>query len=320
MNYPTTLAEVGKGGPARAVAIGTFDGVHRGHQELFRRLTLEAKQRGLESAALTFDPHPLRVINPAVAPGLLTETLEKAELIRSLGVDRVVLLPFTRERAGQAAPDFIREVLVEGLNAHLVMEGWNFSFGRGREGTPELLTRVGAEVGFEVQVLPPVSLNGEIVSSTAIRGHLAHGRVERAAALLGRPHTMVGRVVRGEQRGRTLGFPTANLEIGSGLLVPGRGVYAVTAQIGGVESAPDLDSSVYCGMANIGQRPTFGGTTDSLEVYLFDFKQDIYDHWLRLSFVSKLRNERTFSSAGALIHQLNQDEAAARHILRQQAR
>ncbi|MHB9145921.1 MAG: bifunctional riboflavin kinase/FAD synthetase [Symbiobacteriia bacterium] len=320
MNNPTTLGKAGKGGPGRAVAIGTFDGVHRGHRELFRRLALEARQRGLESVALTFDPHPLVVVRPDAAPPLLTETREKVALIQNLGVDRVVVLPFDQDRAGQSARDFVTEVLVGGLSARLVLEGWNFSFGRGREGTSELLTRMGSEDGFEVQVLPPVSLGDEVVSSTAIREHLSNGRVERAAALLGRPYTVVGRVVRGEQRGRTLGYPTANLDLTPGLLVPGHGVYAVDAQIGSTGELPDLSSATRCGMANIGRRPTFGGESDSVEVHLFDFQQDIYDQWLRLTFISKLRNERTFPNAGTLIHQLDQDAAAARHVLRQQVR
>lgn len=315
------LAEVGPGGPGRAVAIGTFDGVHRGHQELFRRLVTEAASRGLETVALTFDPHPLAVIHPEAAPPVLTSTEEKAALITSLGVQRVVVLPFDRARAGQGAGDFVQEVLVDRLGSRLVMEGWNFCFGRGREGTPELLTELGRRWGFDVQVLPAVSVEGETVSSTAIRQHVSQGRVERAEALLGRPYALTGEVVRGDQRGRTLGYPTANLALDPRRLLPGKGVYAVRARLGGEgegqDGAPTAAAPVICGMANVGLRPTFGGRQVSVEVHFFDFDQDLYGRRLNLEFISKLRDERAFQSPQALVKQLDQDAAAARHILRQ---
>lgn len=329
MTVAIPLAEVGPAELGRAVAIGTFDGVHRGHQELFRRLVAEAGRLGLESVALTFDPHPLNVVRPESAPPVLTDTAEKAALIASLGVSRVVVLPFDRDRAAQSAVDFVREVLVDRLGARLVMEGWNFCFGRDRQGTPELLTELGGRWGFDVRVLPPVTVDGETVSSTAIRQHLGQGRVEKAGALLGRPYSLAGRVIRGEQRGRFLGYPTANLDVGPGRLLPARGVYAVRARLNGGEpqgrgealgagaAAAAGGAPTLFGMANVGLRPTFGGSQVSLEVHFFDFNQDIYGARLDLQFISKLRDERAFENAQALIKQLDQDAAAARHILRQ---
>lgn len=317
MKHAIPLGQVLPGGLGRAVAIGTFDGVHRGHQELFRCLVTETERRGLESVALTFEPHPLAVIHPEATPPVLTDTAEKVALIAALGVDQVVVLPFDKARANQRAADFVEEVLVGRLQARLVLEGWNFCFGHGREGTPELLAELGRQWGFEASVLSPVSVEGETVSSTAIRSHVGRGRVERAAHLLGRPYAVAGQVVAGDQRGRTLGYPTANLALPPHRLLPARGVYAVRARLGTQQEPPGFDAPFICGMANVGLRPTFGGGQVSVEAHLFDFSQDLYGRWMRLEFISKLRDERTFKSPQALAHQLDQDAAAARHILRQ---
>ncbi|MGQ9524487.1 MAG: bifunctional riboflavin kinase/FAD synthetase [Armatimonadota bacterium] len=290
----------------RSVAVGVFDGVHIGHQELLRRAVRTAEDRGLRPLVLTFDRHPLEVLNPNAAPNMLTTLEEKLALIAELGVDEIVVARATPALLNTDAEEFVRRVLSSRLRAAYVVCGWSFRFGRGRQGTPDLLRKVGAELGLEADVLPPVLYAGEPVSSTRVREALARGDVETVAALLGRPHFAEGEVVRGAGRGRALGIPTANLETPAWKALPARGVYTAQASV---------DGKVHRAVVNIGTRPTFGdGTQVLVEAHLLDFSGDLYGRRVRVSFSRRLRDERKFSSADELKRQIADDIAEARRV------
>ena len=293
-------------GAGRAISVGVFDGVHLGHRRIFGRLVEVARQRGLEPVGVSFDLHPLAVVAPDRVPPLLSTLDERARLLGELGVERLVVLPFDRELAGLTAEEFTRRVLVEALGARAVLEGSNFTFGRGATGNCRLLRRLGRELGFYCEVLPPVRAGGDIVSSSLIRRCLAEGRVDLAARYLERPYALPGLVVPGDRRGRTLGFPTANLEVAAERAVPGAGVYAVRVAV---------DKRSYGGMANLGRRPTFAGERESLEVHLFDYAGDLYGREIVVSFVQRLRNEQRLSGPAELTAQLRRDMELAREIL-----
>jgi len=299
-------------GRSNFVAIGSFDGVHRAHQALIRRTVDEARQAEANSIVLTFDPHPLQVINPGRAPLLLTTFAEKVAAIEALDPDYLLVVPFTPELARQNCTAFARQILQEGLQARRVLVGFNFTFGYRGAGTPETLAALGKDLGFAVEVLPPVQVGAETVSSTLIREKLSLGEVRRAAELLGRPYEVRGQVVRGHGRGRDLGVPTANLVWPDGKAFPARGVYAVRVEQGG---------AWYFGVANFGRRPTFGpnGAEDSLEVHLLDFSGELYGKYLTVQFLERLREERTFSAVPQLLDQIKQDIGRAREILGQEA-
>jgi riboflavin kinase / FMN adenylyltransferase len=289
-----------------AVTVGNFDGVHRGHQALVDAVVRAARAAGGTAVALTFDPHPSRVLSPDRAPASLMTLEQKAEVLASLGIDRVVALPFTRETAAQPPPEFARVVLREALGAEAVVVGTNFRFGRGRAGDLAVLRELGATLGFRVDGVAPVVHEGSPISSTRIREALSRGAVGPGAELLGRPYFVDGLVGRGEGRGRTLGIPTANLDPVNEIL-PARGVYAglVTLPGGTVRGA----------VVNIGRRPTFGGTRTLLEAHLLDFDGDLYGRTLRLAFRERLREERTFPGPQALVAQIHDDVARARALL-----
>jgi len=293
---------------ATVVAVGTFDGVHRGHRDVLDRLAARATQRGLRSVLVTFEPHPLEVVNPSAAPLLLTVGEEKREVLAESGIDYLAVVPFTPSLARYSAEDFVTHVLRERFRmAHLLM-GHDHGFGRNREGDVEVLQALGARDGFRVEVVPPVSLgDGRPISSTAIRRAIAGGDLERAAFGLGRPYAMGGRVVPGASRGRGLGFPTINLAPPSPRkLLPPQGVYAVRVQTPG---------GAYGGMLNLGPRPTFGDSAVSIEAHLFDATGDWYGAWVRVDFIARLRDTVRFESPQALMEQLRRDEHAARHAL-----
>lgn len=292
--------------PAGSVALGFFDGVHRGHQQIIATSVQAAKERGLKSVVLTFEPHPLAVLEPEAAPPLLTPFAEKARLIRQLGVDTLLVLPFTPALAALEAALFAREVLAGRLAARHVTVGYNYSFGRGGEGTPAALAAWGRQLGFAVTVVPPVLVAGEAVSSSALRLLIARGDMEKATSFLGRPPAISGRVVTGARRGRGLGFPTANVELKKELVLPRRGVYAVRTW---------YRRRSFPGVANIGQVPTFGGSRLQLEVHFFDFHGNLYGKRLRVEFISFLRPERTFPSAAELKAQIEADARCARELL-----
>jgi riboflavin kinase/FMN adenylyltransferase len=273
----------------RRVAVGDFDGVHLGHREVIRG----------NDTVLTFEPHPRRVVRPEAAPKLLTSLEVKAELIGALGVDELVVIPFDQGFAHQSPQEFIDHILIERLQATRVSVGENFRFGHKAAGDPALLA---AEKRFETRVVPLVEVDGEIVSSSHIRGLVLAGEVELAARFLGAPFQLRGEVVKGDQRGRTLGFPTANLVPDDALVCPGHGIYAART--------PEA-----CAAVSIGVRPTFGaGRSLLIEAYLLDWDKDLYGTELRIDFLARLRGERRFDSAEALIEQMRIDVARTREL------
>jgi riboflavin kinase/FMN adenylyltransferase len=281
-----------------AVTIGNFDGVHRGHRALVAEAVARARARGGEAVVLTFDPHPAHVLAPARVPPVLTTAEQKAELLGGLGLDLLVELPFTPEVAELSPEAFADGVLVGALGARQVVVGEAFRFGHGRSGDAATLARLGATLGFTVSAVPPVLDGGRPVSSSRVREALAEGDVAHAAALLARPHFVDGTVVEGDHRGRQLGFPTANLEAG-GALLPARGVYAGRCRLPGGEER--------LAVVNVGERPTFGGRTVTVEAHLPGYSGDLYGQDLRLSFAARLRAEQRFASAAELVAQIRRD-------------
>jgi riboflavin kinase/FMN adenylyltransferase len=300
------------GDAPRLAAIGAFDGVHVGHRRIIQELVARSRRaRGL-ALAVTFEPHPMHVISPAAALPLLMTPAAKAAALAGLGVDVLVTLEFDRELAAMEAADFARDVLAGDLRSREVLVGWNFAFGRGGRGDPALLRRLGPGLGFSTTVFPPVTVDGTVASSTAIRGLVQRGEVAAAAALLGRPYALSGEVRRGAGRGRALGFPTANVRLPAGLVHPRAGVYAARACRDSAGHGPALPA-----VANIGMRPTFAGAAAPvLEVHVFDFDADLCGQELLIEFVARLRDERRFASPGELALQITRDVSAARAALR----
>ena len=294
---------------ASVVTVGTFDGVHRGHQAILRYLLKRAQEQGGRSVAVSFSPHPREVLR-GEAVSLLTTLEERAALLEALGLDRFIVLPFTRDFAALSAADFVKEILVDRIGLHEVVMGYDHGFGSGREGNVQVMKELGQRYGFTVDVIPPQIVAEHVVSSTEIRMRLAEeGNVTMAAALLGRPYRLEGVVVRGDGRGRQIGFPTANLEVADPRkLLPLQGVYAVRV---GIEAGPVR----YGGMMNIGQRPTFNGSALRSEVHLFDFDKDLYGRTLRIEFVERMRAEQRFASVEALREQLFADQVRCRDAL-----
>lgn len=290
------------------LTVGTFDGVHRGHQDVIGRLVARGRELSLPSVLLTFDPHPLAVVRPESAPKLLTLPSEKLEVLAPLGLDYVVVLPFTPLLASYTAQQFVDLVLRRRYRLRELMIGYDHGFGRGREGSAEVLQELGAARGFAVQVVGPVSADDQsAVSSTRIRRAVAAGELEASAAGLGRPYSVSGRVVAGAGRGRTLGYRTLNLApVDSHKLLPPQGVYAVRVQ------TPD---GAHDGMLNLGPRPTFGDSEAGIEAHLFDASGDWYGAWVRVDFITRLRDTQRFTDADALRRQLDLDERDARRAL-----
>lgn len=290
------------------VTIGSFDGVHRGHQAILKFLSDRAKARGGKPVLVTFDPHPRAVIsgNPI---GLLTTPAERAALVSTFGVRETVLLPFDQEMARMSAEDFVEKILIRRVGAGCIVIGHDHGFGAGRRGNRQLLEQMGPELGFEVDIIPAQLVDAQVVSSSAIRSALQDtGDVALAAEMLGRPYRWRGLVVDGDKRGRTIGYPTANLEpVAHRKIIPKPGVYAVTVVRG--------DSSLAAGMMNVGTRPTFDGARQRQEVHLFDFDGDLYGDVLTVEFRERLRDERRFDGLESLVEQLKQDEARCRHLL-----
>ena len=294
-----------------AVTIGAYDGVHLGHRALLRDLSQRAADAGLSTVVVTFDRHPAGVVRPASAPLQLTDLEQKLELLGACGVDRTLVIAFDRARADETAEDFVKEVLVDTLNARLVVVGEDFHFGHGRKGNVALLRELGAGHGFEVVGEALTDDGRDPVSSTRIRTLVAEGDVAGAARLLGRPHEVRGPVVRGDGRGGPeLGFPTANLQIGDDIALPADGIYA-----GHFIRA---DGTAHPAAISVGRRPTFyeAGTSPVLvEAYLLHFDGDLYGEPARVSFVSRLRGDRRFESVDALIAQMHRDAADAERAL-----
>lgn len=294
------------------VTIGAYDGVHRGHQAVIAELRQRARAEGLASVVVTFDQHPASVVRPESAPKLLTDLPQKLELLEATGLDGTVVVRFDEARARESAEDFVAEVLVGCAGARGVVVGEDFHFGYNRRGNVAMLRAIGAEGGFDVEPLPLVPRDDgvdEPVSSTAIRRALAGGEVDVAARLLGRAHEVRGTVVMGDQRGRTIGFPTANVEVPKAIALPADGVYA------GCYVGPGGDEHP-CAI-NIGRRPTFYEHAEHslLEAHLLDFDGDLYDQRARVRFVAFLRSERKFEGIDALATQLKRDIEGARAAL-----
>jgi len=288
------------------VTVGTFDGMHRGHQAVLGEVIRRARAQQLASVLVTFDPHPLEVVNPAAAPKLLTLPAEKQELVAATELDHMVLLPFTAEVAQLEAEAFVRRLCDEHGMQHLVL-GYDHGFGRGRAGDVAVVRRLGAAQGFGVAVVEAVRDDGQPISSTLIRTAVAHGDLDAAARWLGRPYGILGRVVRGAGRGRTIGVPTLNLAPPDARkLLPPDGVYVVRVRAGGTR---------YGGMMNQGPRPTFGEAGRALEVHLFDFEGELYGETVQVEWVSRLRDVQAFPSRDALVAQLERDRQAARASL-----
>ncbi len=289
------------------LTIGNFDGVHLAHQQLLAQAGLFAANTGGPVVVLTFDPHPLSIVAPGKAPARLTPPGEKYRLLAQAGADLVVVAKSEPALLGLEAERFIDEIIWEKFHPTQIVEGPSFGFGRGRRGTPELLKERMARHGCETHILKPVTLEIAahetlLVSSTVIRGLIRDGKVRRAALCLGRPYALGGTVVRGHERGRDIGFPTANLEP-EDQLVPGEGVYSGEARVGDVTHP--------CAIS-IGRTPTFDGQEQQIEAHLLDFSGDVYDQSMRLEFHRFLRGQEKFDSVEALVEQLRRDVAAIR--------
>jgi len=296
------------GWPAPIAALGNFDGVHRGHQELIDGIRRRAADRGGTSVALIFDPHPPQVLRPEKAPPLLMTLEQKLAAFERAGLDGVVIVRFTRELSRWEPEAFVETVLIDWLKVAEVWVGENFLFGRDRTGTFTLLRALGEDKGFRTEMIPPVFYKDFVVSSTRIRHLIAEGRVDEAAALLGHHYVVEGRVVRGDGRGRQLGVPTANIEPVNALM-PAPGVYATRAQV------PSVDDTWHPAVTSVGVRPTIGDGRFTVETFLLDGPHELYDARLRVAFVQWLREQRKFEDLTALTAQMRADCDDARNLL-----
>jgi len=290
--------------PYAVVTSGTFDGVHRGHQKILSRLQeISAKQQG-ETVVLTFWPHPRMIVsNDSQNLQLLSTIEEKIALLGQLGIDHLIILPFTRAFSELSSEEFIQQILVDRIGTKKLVIGYDHRFGRNREGSFDFLQKVAPSYGFDVEEIPSQDIDALAVSSTRIRKALSQGEVATATELLGRPYAFSGTVVKGQQLGRTLGYPTANIEVRENYkLIPANGVYAVR-----VRQANHLLN----GMLNIGVRPTIDGSSRTIEVHLFEFNQDIYGEHLEIQLMHYLRPEMKFAGIQALVQQLHRDKEAA---------
>jgi riboflavin kinase/FMN adenylyltransferase len=296
-----------------AVTIGNFDGLHVGHRAIIDTVVDRARSLGGQAVVFTFEPHPRKVLHPERAPRLLTTLEQRLELIEQCGVDLVVLEPFTEEFARTPPEVFIRDVIHERIRPVEVYVGYDFHFGREREGSMRLLTEMGPKLGFSVTIIPEVTVDAGDVNSTRIREMLTGGRVEEVFAMLGRSYTMRGRIVEGNRRGRQIGFPTANIEPENEIL-PATGVYAGRLRF--LDEGDPAAGSEWLAVTNVGVRPTFGDEDRLVaESHLLDFDGDLYGRRIELSFAHNLRRERRFSDVDALREQIAKDVVEARRRL-----
>ena len=287
------------------LTLGNFDGLHIGHRRVIEKVVARARRFGAPSVVYTFEPHPLKVVAPEKSPPLLIDIDEKIRLINATGADWLVLAEFTKAFAATHPRQFVESVLVDALSVREVWVGHDFSFGTGRSGTVEYLKELGNEFGFKVFLVPAYKRRNEVVSSSRIRAYVKDGEVKKAAGLLGRLYSIKGRVVRGKDMGKEIGFPTANLDVESEL-VPKDGVYAAFALLDGREREAVL---------NIGVAPTFGGKARAIEVHILDFMGDIYGKKVEVRFAERLRDEAAFLSREALVKAIKKDTERARKIL-----
>lgn len=291
------------------VTIGVFDGVHRGHQALIGRACRQAEEAGLRSVAVTFDRHPMEVVRPGPQPKYLQTLDDKIAALLDEGIDLVHVLTFDHEFSQRTADEFIQQTLAGPVRARRVIVGSNFRFGHGAEGDVALLTERGDELGFEVEAVTLLEVEGVAVSSSEIRECIARGEVEWAVEGLGRPHVLQGAVVKGEARGQSIGFPTANVEVDDRMQMPANGVYAGHAVVRGG------DGTHHPMVMNIGNRPTFGGGHVTVEAHLLDVDMDLYGEHLGLRIEHRLRDEQKFSGIDELKAQIAADVARARELL-----
>lgn len=292
-----------------AVAIGNFDGLHLGHRALLSRLVEDAQREGLTPSVLTFFPHPIEVLRPEKKLESLTTTSEKLKLLESCGVQHVLIAKFDLELASLLPEDFVSRYVEKGLHAKRVHVGFNFCFGKGRSGNPEVLSALCRSRGIQSFIEPSFNLEGERVSSSLVRKAIATGDVKRAAVLLSRPYSLSGPVIRGDGRGKTIGIPTANLLYPKEKILPRAGVYLTRVK---------WQEQYYASVTNVGVRPTFKNeAVPSVETHLLDFDTKIYDEYLELEFLDYLRDERRFESMQLLIDQIHRDIAQARALTKQ---
>lgn len=287
------------------MTIGNFDGVHRGHREIFRRVAAYAADQQCASVAVTFAPHPLQVLNPRRAPTMITTLAQKQALIAESDLDLLVVIPFDLSFAALPAERFVREILVAGLGMRRLVVGHDYAFGRGREGNQALLERLSEELGFQLEVLEPVGEGELVFSSSTVRRLVRSGDVAAVPPILGRFHCISGQVVVGRQIGRSLGFPTANI-VTENQLLPADGVYAVWIT---------FNNELHMGACSIGNNPTFDGGQRTVEVFIFDFAGDLYGREVTVQFAGRLRDLARFPDAELLKTQIGRDVAAARALL-----
>lgn len=286
-----------------AITLGVFDGVHRGHAMLIDRVRTEASSRGLGTGVVTFHPSPVTVLRPDTPFAYLTTLEQRVELLKATGVDWVAVVQFTSELALVSAEDFAR-VLVEEARVRLIVVGEDFAVGRGREGTVPRLQEIGRQLGFEVIPVPLMKRDeNDAISSTRVRRALAEGDMTEVTRMLGRPYSLRGPVLHGDERGRTIGFPTLNIGVSADRALPPNGVYVTRAEVMG---------TTYHGTTNIGVQPTFEGTTRRVETHLLDFEGDVYGQVVRIDLLERLREERKFEGIEALVDQITRDVAATR--------
>jgi riboflavin kinase/FMN adenylyltransferase len=294
------------GSQGSVVTVGTFDGVHRGHHAVLEEIAGRGAASGRQSMLVTFEPHPLDVVNPAAAPPRLTTAAERLEVVATSAIDRMTVLHFDRAMAARSPEEFVDQVLLRQCEMRELVIGHDHGFGRGRAGDVETLQDLGRVRGFPVDVVAPVTVDGNPVSSTAIRRAVAGGDLAGAARQLGRRYSVSGAVQRGEQRGRGIGFPTLNLSVTPRKLLPPDGVYAAIVE---------TPLGRFGGMMNQGHRPTFGDGRRLIEVHLFGFAGDLYDRWVRVEWLAHLREIRRFDGVAALRLQLEDDRLRAMAIL-----
>ena len=292
------------------LTIGVFDGVHLGHKYLLSQLTKQAREQNLLSGVVTFNQHPHEVLSPQTRLPFLTDLTQRINLLQNEGVEAIFTLSFTTELAQLSARQFV-SLLKKYLRMRGLVIGPDFALGQNREGNADTLNTLGQDMNFSVMVIPPVMINGELVSSTDIRNALANGDMKRVLNLVGRPFSLNGRVTSGAGRGVELGFPTANLDIDPGQALPAEGVYATWAHI---------DGQAYQSMTNIGQQPTFGGSQRIVEVYILDYHRNLYGRELKIDIMERLRGEKQFDTAAELKKQITEDIKRGRAILNSQGR
>lgn len=295
--------------PNSVITVGTFDGVHAGHRAIIDTVVEKAEERDARSVLVTFDPHPRDIINPGDdGIKLLTTLQERSEILKELGIDAMIVIPFDRDFSLLSSEEFVRDIIHKKIGVSEFVIGYDHQFGRNREGTIETIERLGKELGFDAYVVSKREVGEKTVSSSAIRKAISEeGNVEEAAEFLQRPYRLNGTVVHGDKRGKEIGFPTANIKPEhTNKIIPTNGVYAVKARING---------DMYDGMMNIGMRPTFDGRVQTLEVNLFNFDKDIYGKEVQVRFFNRIRDEKKFDGKDELIAQLKQDEKQARRLL-----